>query len=73
MKRTGEVTVLPGMGEHTFTPTVVAVQLGGGGVLTVILSGVLNTAPLESQACTTMLWVPELTGKLTSRLAAVVA
>ena len=76
VKRTGELTLLPGAGEHTFTPTVVAMQpagVGVGAVPTVMLKGVLNTAPLESHACTTMLWVPELTGKLTSRLAADVA
>jgi len=29
VKRTGELTVLPGAGEHTFTPTVVVVQPAG--------------------------------------------
>jgi hypothetical protein len=35
--------------------------LGGGGVapLTVRVSGVLKTAPVESQACTTTLCVPD--------------
>ena len=32
VKRTGELTVLPEVGEQTLTPTVVAVQLEGGGV-----------------------------------------
>ena len=32
LKLTGEVEVLPGMGEHTVTPMVVAVQPEGEGV-----------------------------------------
>jgi hypothetical protein len=32
VKRTGELTVLPEIGEQTLTPTVVAVQPEGGGV-----------------------------------------
>ena len=80
LKCTGEATVLPEAGEQTFTPTTavvhpvgVGVGVGVGAVPTLMLKGVLKTAPLESQACTTMLWVPELTGRLTSRLAADVA
>jgi len=48
----------------------VGVGVGLGPVLTVMLNGVLNDAPLEPHACTTTLCAPMLTGRLTSRLEA---
>lgn len=71
---TGSDTVAPAAGEQTVTPVVLAEQLPGTvAEPTVMLTGVLNTAPLESQACTTTLCVPVATDRLTFRLAALVA
>lgn len=79
--RTGELIIAPDAGVQTVTPVLAAlhcggvgvgvgVGVGGGPVLTVMLNGVLNAVPLESQACTVTLCDPALTGRLTSRLAA---
>ena len=66
-KATGELLELPEVGEQTVMPAVVAVQ-GPGGLLvplpTVIVRGVLKTAPVESQAWTTMLWFPDASDRL---------
>ena len=68
---TGDATVAPGVGEQTVTPTVAAEHAPGVPWVTVsVMSEDLTTAPLEFQACTTTLCVPELTAMLTSRLAA---
>ncbi len=52
---TGSATVAPAAGEQTVTPAVLAVQVLPVDEPTVMLTGVLNTAPLESHACTTTL------------------
>ena len=66
-KATGELLELPEVGEQTVMPAVVAVQ-GPGGLLvplpTVIVRGVLKTAPVESQVWTTMLWFPDASDRL---------
>ena len=66
-KATGELLELLKVGEQTVTPAVAAVQ-GPGGLLvplpTVIVRGVLKTAPVESQAWTTMLWFPDASDRL---------
>ena len=69
--RTGELTVAPGAGEQTVTPTFTAEHAPGLPWVTVSVMGEdLSTAPLESQACTTAKCVPGFTARLTSRLAA---
>jgi hypothetical protein len=62
---TGEAKVKPEAGELTVTPVGAGVGVGTGvgvgvgwGVPTVIVTGVLKTAPVESQACTTSKWLP---------------
>jgi hypothetical protein len=62
------VPVKPGVGVGVGVG--LGVGVGVGIALTVTVKGDLNTAPLESHACTTTLCVPEVTARLTSRFAA---